>query len=121
MTGVDLTQIDGLDSLTVQDILSEIGTGVSPWPTVKHFVSWLRLSPNNKVTGGKVNQRGTQPSMNRVKTAFRVAAQSLARSDCALVYKRKTYSELNKRFATPCPPEALSSKTALWAACGISG
>lgn len=84
MTGVDLTRVDGLDAMTVQDILSEIGTDMSIWPTVKHFASWLRLSPNNKVTGGKVKQRGTQPSQNRANTAFRMAAQSLARSDCAL-------------------------------------
>lgn len=84
MAGVDLTQVNGLDALTVQDILSEIGTDMSPWPTVKHFASWLRLAPNNKVTGGKVKQRGTLPSQNRANTAFRMAAQSLARSDCAL-------------------------------------
>jgi transposase len=84
MTGVDLTRVDGLDAMTVQDILSEIGTDMSIWPTVKHFASWLRLSPNNKVTGGKVKQRGTQPTQNRANTAFRMAAQSLARSDCAL-------------------------------------
>ena len=74
MTGVDLTQVDGLDALTVQDILSEIGTDMSAWPTVKHFTSWLRLSPNNKVTGGKVKRRGTQPTTNRASNAFRLAA-----------------------------------------------
>jgi transposase len=58
LTGVDLTQIDGLDELTVQKVLSEIGTDMSKWPTVKHFTSWLRLCPNNQVTGGKVKQRG---------------------------------------------------------------
>ena len=84
MTGIDLTQIDGLDALTVQDILSEIGTDLNVWPTVKHFASWLRLSPNNKVTGGKVKQRGTQPTQNRASNAFRLAAQSLARSDSAI-------------------------------------
>ena len=84
MAGVDLTQVDGLQAIMVQNILSEIGTDMSPWPTAKHFASWLRLSPNNKITGGKVKQRGTLPSQNRVNTAFRVAAQSLARSDCAL-------------------------------------
>ncbi len=84
IAGVDLTQVDGLNTLTVQDILSEIGVDMSHWPTVKHFASWLRLSPNNKVTGGKVKQRGTLPTQNRANTAFRLAAQSLARSDCAL-------------------------------------
>ena len=84
MTGVDLTEVDGLDALTVQDILSEIGTDISAWPTEKHFASWLRLSPNNKVTGGKVKRRGTQPTQNRASNAFRLAAQSLARSNSAL-------------------------------------
>jgi transposase len=41
MVGVDLTAIDGLDALTVQQIITEIGVDVSPWPTVKHFASWL--------------------------------------------------------------------------------
>jgi transposase len=84
MTGVDLTQVDGLDALTVQTILSETGVDMSPWPTDKHFTSWLGLSPNNKVTGGKVKQRGTKKVQNRAATAFRIAAQSLARSDSAL-------------------------------------
>jgi len=84
MTGVDLTQIDGLDALTVQVILSEVGLDMSQWPTVKHFTSWLRLSPNNVVTGGKVKRRGTLPSQNRANVAFRLAAQSLARSNTAL-------------------------------------
>jgi transposase len=84
LTGVDLTQVDGVDALTAQTILSEIGVDMSPWPTVKHFTSWLRLAPNNKVTGGKVKQRGTLPTQNRATTAFRIAAQSLAHSDSAL-------------------------------------
>ncbi len=84
MTGVDLTAVDGLDALTVQTILTEIGTDMSKWPTVKHFASWLRLAPNNKVTGGKVKRRGTLPTQNRANTAFRLAAQSLARSNTAL-------------------------------------
>ncbi len=84
MTGVDLTAVDGLGAATVQDILTEIGTDMSKWPTVKHFASWLRLAPNNKVTGGKVKQRSTLPTHNRANKALRLAAQSLARSDSSL-------------------------------------
>jgi transposase len=109
MTGVDLTQIDGLDSLTVQDILSEIGTDMSPWPTVKHFASWLRLSPNNKVTGGRVKQRGTLPSKNRANTAFRMAAQSLARSNCAL---GAFYRRIRSRHGAPKAVTATAHKLA---------
>ena len=83
MTGVDLTQIDGLEALSVQVILSEIGTDMSKWPTVKHFTSWLGLSPNNKVTGGRVKRCSTKKTKNRANMAFRMAAQSLARSQSA--------------------------------------
>jgi len=109
MTGVDLTKVDGLEAMTVQDILSEIGTDMSPWPTVKHFASWLRLSPNNKVTGGKVKQRGTLPSQNRANTAFRMAAQSLARSDCAL---GAFYRRIRARHGGPKAVTATAHKLA---------
>jgi hypothetical protein len=109
MTGVDLTKVDGLEAMTVQDILSEIGTDMSPWPTSKHFASWLRLSPNNKVTGGKIKQRGTLPSQNRANTALRVAAQSLARSDCAL---GAFYRRIRARHGGPKAVTATAHKLA---------
>jgi transposase len=109
MTGVDLTAVDGLEAMTVQDILSEIGTDMHPWPTVKHFASWLRLSPNNKVTGGKVKQRGTLPSQNRANTAFRLAALSLARSDCAL---GAFYRRIRARHGAPKAITATAHKLA---------
>lgn len=84
MVGVDLTQIDGLDVLTVQTIISEIGLDMSAWPSVKHFTSWLGLAPNNKVTGGKIISSKTKKVKSRARQAFRMSAQSLARSDSAL-------------------------------------
>lgn len=83
MAGVDLTRSDGIDALTAQVVLSEIGTDVSRWPTVKHFDSWLCLCSQNKITGGKVKRRGTAPTSNRVSTALRIAAQSLHHSNSA--------------------------------------
>ena len=84
MTGVDLTAVDGLDALSVQTILSEVGVDMTPWPTDKHFGSWLGLAPHNQSSGGKVKHRGTPKNSNRAATAFRVAAQSLAHNDSAL-------------------------------------
>lgn len=52
--GVDCTQIPGLSELSVQTIISEVGLDMDKWSTEKHFVSWLGLSPANKITGGKV-------------------------------------------------------------------
>ena len=41
MTGVDLTQIDGIDSLTALKVISEIGLDMTRWPTSKHCAAWL--------------------------------------------------------------------------------
>ena len=84
MVGVDLTAIDGLDALTVQAVITEIGVDVSPWPTVKHFTSWLCLAPYNDISGGKVLRRRSKKTQNRATTAFRLAAQSVSRSQSAL-------------------------------------
>ena len=53
IAGVDFTLIDGLDALSVQTILSEVGLDLQRFPTVKHFTSWLGLCPGQKITGGK--------------------------------------------------------------------
>jgi transposase len=91
MTGVDLTRIDGLGTTTVQKIISEVGVDMTKWPTEKHFASWLRLSPNNKITGGRVQSGRTLPTRNRAAASFRMAAFTLANSKSALgAYYRRT-------------------------------
>jgi hypothetical protein len=82
--GVDLTAIDGPDALTIQKVLTETGVDMSPWPTVKHFTSWLSLCPDNAKTGGKVIKRSTRKTQNRAAAALRMAAQSLSHSKSAL-------------------------------------
>ncbi len=84
LTGVDLTRIEGIEGHTALKVLSEIGTDMSPWPTSKHFASWLGLTPNNRVSGGKrLAPRRLAPHANRAAAALRVAAQSLHRSHTA--------------------------------------
>jgi transposase len=82
--GVDLTQIDGIEVLTAQTVISEIGLDMSKWKTVKHFTSWLGLAPHNDISGGKVLKRKTKKTTNRANTALRIAAQSAGRSQTAL-------------------------------------
>jgi transposase len=84
ISGVDLTAIDGIDSLTSQTIISEVGFDLSMFPSEKHFSSWLALSPENIITGGKIKRRRTRKSGNRVAAALRLAAQSLHSSKTAL-------------------------------------
>lgn len=82
--GVDLTAIDGIHALTAQTIIAEVGLDMSRWPTIKHFTSWLGLSPHNQVSGGKVLRTRTKRTKNRANTALRLAAQSLHASDSAI-------------------------------------
>ena len=84
MTGVDLTRIDGVDAYTALKVISEISADMTRWPSARHFASWLGLSPNNRITGGKIISSRTKPSANRAAAALRLAANSLHRSDSAL-------------------------------------
>lgn len=85
LAGVDLSAINGLDAPTVLTILSETGTDVSPWNSAKHWAAWLTLAPNNRITGGKpIRKKGLVIRPNRAAQAFRLAAQTLERTQCAL-------------------------------------
>jgi hypothetical protein len=93
--GVDLCEIDGLKALTVHQLLTETGVDMSPWPTVKHFCSWLGVCPHNDKTGGKVIKSRTKKTQNRAAAALRIAAQSLSRSKSTLgAYYRRMRAKL---------------------------
>ncbi len=103
MTGVDLTRINGVDAYTALKVISEVGTDMARWPTAKHFASWLGLSPNNRVTGGRVISSRTKPSANWAATALRLAANALYRSDSALgAFLRRKKAHLG-------PPKAITA------------
>jgi transposase len=111
MVGVDLTRIDGLNPHSILKILSEIGTDMSRWPSVKHFCSWLGLSPGNKISGGKrIGNSRTTPSANRAATALRIAAQSLYSSQSALGgYFRRQKARLGSPKAITATAHKLAS------------
>lgn len=83
-TGVDLTQVDGIDALTTHNVLCEIGLDMNKWPTVKHFTSWMCLAPFEDRSGGKLLRSGVKKTRNRANLALRKAAQSLHHSHSAL-------------------------------------
>jgi len=83
--GVDATRIEGVDVMTVQTIVAELGADLqSYWPSENHFASWLKLSPQRDISGGKVIRHTRETSRNRVAAMLRMAATTLLRSDSYL-------------------------------------
>jgi len=98
--GVDLVAVMGLSAITVQTIISEIGTDMERFPTVKHFCSWLGLAPHNDISGGKVLRSRTMKVHSRANQAFRQAAHSVARSHSSIgAYYRAMRARLGPKQA----------------------
>jgi transposase len=89
--GVDLTIIPGLNVLSILTLVSEIGTNMAKWRNEKAFVSWLGLSPNNKISGQRVLSSRTRKVVNRAATTLRLAALILGKTNTPLgsFYRRK--------------------------------
>lgn len=105
---VDLLDVPGISGSTALNLLYEIGTDMSRWPTDKHFVSWLNACPNLKKTGGKV--KGTQrKSPNRAAKILRMAAASLHHSKS---YLGAFFQRIQARQGFPCAAHATSRKLA---------
>ena len=76
--GTDLLAIEGMSYSTVLSLMSEVGVeGIRKFPTAKHFCSWLRIAPNNKVSGGKVLSSKVPKGSSRLKIALRNAANAI--------------------------------------------
>lgn len=82
--GVDGTTIDGMDVLTWQVIVTEVGTDLRAFPTEDHFAAWAGLTPRRDISGGKVIRHVKSEGSYRVAQALRMSAQSLSRSNSYL-------------------------------------
>ena len=100
IVGVDLTQIHGVGPYLALKIISECGTDMSRWPTVKHFTSWLCLAPGNKISGGKVLSSRTRRSSNRATAILRLAAVNVGKTETALgAFYRRLATRIGKAKA----------------------
>ena len=109
MTGVNLTRIDGVYSMTIQTVISEAGLDMSKWDTEHHFVSWIGLAPRNEISGGKVLKKKTRKVKSRLATALRMAASTLLKSDS---YLGAQYRRLRGRLGAPKAITAMAAKLA---------
>jgi transposase len=107
--GTDLTDVPGLNALTVHTLVSEIGTDVSRFANAGAFASWLTLCPSNKKSGGKVLHSGTRKSKSRAGKALRLAAQTLHKSQS---YLGSYYRRMRARLGGPQAITAAAHKLA---------
>jgi transposase len=75
--GVNLMEIQGVGKNTLLSLLVQIGDRFDRFPSSKDFCSWLRLAPNNKVTGGKTISSRTPKGKNQFAIALRQAANAI--------------------------------------------
>ena len=111
LTGVDLTRIDGIQGHTALKVIGEIGVDMRPWPTDKHFASWLGLCPENRISGGKkLGRRKAMPNANRAAAALRLAAHTLHHSNS---YLDAFLRRMKARLGMPKAIEATAHKLAI--------
>ena len=107
--GRDVTQIPGLSTYSVLQLISEVGTDMSRWQTEKHFASWLGLAGGRKQSGKRKGQ--VKAHRNRAGRMFCAAARALAQSvDKAL---GGFYRRLRGRIGGLAANIALARKLAL--------
>ena len=109
ITGIDWSQINGIDVLTAQTVIAEAGADLSAFPGEKQFASWLGLCPTNEQSGGQILNRRTRKVVNRASVAFRNAAVTLLRSQS---YLGAQYRRLRTRLGAPKAITAMARKLA---------
>src|SRR6201984_1205327 len=109
MTGTALTRIESVDVMTAATVISEAGYDMSKWETENHFVSWLRLCPDNRISGNKVIGKGRLPTNNPITVALKMAASTLRLSK---TYLGAQFRRLRTRLGAPVAIKAMAAKLA---------
>jgi transposase len=107
--GVDLPRVPGINVLTTQTLLAEIGPDFSRFAQGPAFTSWLGLCPDNRISGGRVLSVRTRKVNNRAATALRMAAQSLHHSQS---YLGHFYRRMRAKLGAPKAITATAHKLA---------
>ena len=77
--GRDASQLPGFNDYSLTRLISETGIDMSPWPTEKHFTSWLNLAPWQNSSGKRKGTR-RRKIQNRAGQIFREMARSVGNS-----------------------------------------
>lgn len=77
--------------------------------TDNHFVSWLRLCPDNRISGDKIIGHGRLPTNNRATIALKMAASGLRKSQ---TYLGAQFRRLKTKLGAPVAIKAMAAKLA---------
>jgi transposase len=78
--GTDIFLINGVSVGAALTLISEIGLSIYKFENPKKFTSWLRLSPNNKISGGRILSSRTLKSNNALSKVLRDCANAIGLS-----------------------------------------
>lgn len=102
--GVDLYAIEGVNQSLVLTLMAEVGTDIGKFHSSKAFANWLHLTPNVKITGGRVIGNRTQKGKNPLSQAFQRAANAIGQikgnSHLVSFFKRIAYKKGRKEAIT---------------------
>jgi len=76
--GKDLTVLPAHTDYSLLQLIGEVGTDLSQWPSEKHFTAWLGVAPGSHQSGKR--KGSVARKRNRAGRLFCVMARSLARS-----------------------------------------
>lgn len=76
--GVDLMAIEGMNDSAIMVLICEVGLeGLKKFSSAKQFAAWLRLAPNNKISGGRTLSKHIPKGSSRLKIALRNTANAI--------------------------------------------
>lgn len=87
-----LDEVPGFDVRTGQNVIAEIGTDMSRFPSPRHLASWAGLCPGNDESAGKRRSGRTRKANRWLKGALTQAAWGASRT------RRSYYSARHRRL-----------------------
>jgi len=91
-----LCTIPGVEQRTAQNILAEIGTDMSVFPTAGHLASWAGVCPGNDQSAGKRRSGRTRKGSKWLDLALKEAAMSAVNTNGS--YLQAQYRRLKPRL-----------------------
>src|SRR5262249_40341914 len=111
VTGIDLTELEGIAEVTALVVVSEVGLDMSRFPTVQHCCAWLGLCPLVKQSG-RTKKGKPKIKAARVRRGRGRAAQALCLAASSLWQNRSALGSFLRRLKARLGPEKAVTATA---------